>query len=175
MSDGRVSNKGRVVKEDYQKFKKINKNQFIAFSGNKDLCEEIANQIPLQNSKYDLQKIAREIFTVMKLIPFGENNSMSFGIGGIGLNGKIEFFTMRSDWAEIKHYNPDNPKEVDCSLFTSDFIDSEVAHKKMRELNYEFDISTTSGCVKAQKKLNDFVASKDSTVNKNTFKLIIKN
>lgn len=177
MSDGQVTKTetGEVLQEDYQKFRKISPNQFIAYTGVKEFCEGLANQIPYKKSAHDLEDITNQIASVTQL-PELKAHKIHFGIGGIDSNGDISFYTIQNQSEPaVNFYKPIKDDDINYAFFESGHLSApEKMETKLIECLKITGYNTPNKCLRAQKLLNDYVADNDSTVNKKTFSITIK-
>lgn len=175
MSDGQVTRDGVVIKDDYPKFKKISPKQFIAYTGVKEYCEEIVNQVPYTPKMYNLADITNQIERVV-IDPNLVKHKLHFGIGGVDVNEDVVFYTVENQKERIVNYfKPKNIDDINYAFFESGHANIQINLSiKLIEYLRTTGFNTPSKCLKAQKLLNDFVASKDETVNNKTFYLSIK-
>lgn len=177
VSDGQVTYEGKVIKEDYKKFRKINNDQFIAYAGAKEICEKFAEHLKFSASqRYDLKLVAEDLFSTIKSITPYERFKTSFIIGGISENNEIEFYTLSN-----------NPLEEKVKSYLSHgdgvsygFLSNEENEDKINLENTlishlsKTGFNTPNKCIRAQKMLNADVEKIDPTVNRRTFELIIR-
>jgi hypothetical protein len=181
MSDGLVTNispnKDVIrLEEDYQKFIRISPKQFIAFTGSKDIFEQIKNETPYKTERYDLKELANIFYKKSRAVPENEGRVM-IGVGGIGQDDCIEFYTLTNSQEDLlKSFKPIND-EISYAFLESSYIDE----KKHSEINIEFikllkknGVNTVNKILRTQKELNMFVEAFDPSVNKRTFELYIK-
>lgn len=175
MTDGQVTRDGNIIQNDYKKFKKISPKQFIAYTGVKEICEGIINQIPYTNNIYDLADITNQIEQVVKDSILIEHK-VHFGIGGLDLEGNIAFYTVENQKDRIvNYYKPISIEDITYAFFESGHITQNVdLVEKLVDYFRITGCNTPNKCLKAQKMLNDYISSLDDTVNKHTFSLTIK-
>ncbi|AXC53664.1 hypothetical protein ABEX91_11155 [Bacillus subtilis] len=176
MSDGRVTSDGEIVQEDYKKFIHLNKDMFFAFAGQKEPCEFIAQWAKEYCKNYGLEKMA------LSINDFVINNKLDkfkvlAGFGGVD-SKRIKFFTYNSLEKTTEKYIPEGDKLENTHyafLHNSNDEDNDFKLEEILAYNInKYGFNTPNKCLKAQKDLNDIVASKSFGVNKVTFDLTIK-
>jgi hypothetical protein len=174
VSDGQVTLDGEILESHYKKFKRISKDQFIAYTGSKEICEElIKHLVYLQDKKYNLQLIADELYSVVKEIPFKPLKAL-LAVGGINDIGNVQFYTFSNiPNAEFLTFQPKND-EISYAFLSSEHVDDEELENDLIQYLSKTGFNTPNKCLKAQKMLNAYVETIDETVNKNTFELAIK-
>jgi len=102
MSDGRVSKANTILKEDYKKLFRFNKNICIGFTGSQDLCESILNELSsIINEEIKLEQICD--FLINSAIEKKNNIFIadifkcSFLIGGISDTNEIIIYRFNSE------------------------------------------------------------------------------
>lgn len=176
VSDGLVKDTttGKELDQRYQKFNRISDNQFVAFAGNQGVADALKEAIPFINKPRDLISTSEIIHNrLLEVIPV-EKARMSVVIGGVSPSGNIEFHSFTNDVGQkIKSYYPTSDGVL-CSFLQS----SEISELDLSPIFINFlgetGLNTSNKVLKAQKKLNNYVAERDSTVNKVTFELVIK-
>ncbi|GIN86986.1 hypothetical protein J6TS2_33720 [Heyndrickxia sporothermodurans] len=174
MSDGQVTQEGEVIRNDYQKFKKISPHQFIAYTGAKEICEQIVNQVPFTNNNYHLFNIAKQIESVINESKF-DNFRLFFAVGGIEIDGNITSFTIEHGSSRnFKELVPKDKDDICYAFLNSEVLDSINLEEKLILFFRRTGFNKPEECLQTQKLLNDFVEGLDSTVNNKTFSLTIK-
>ena len=176
VSDGLIKNMetGEEVGQRYQKFAKISDNQFVAFTGNHGLAEAIKVTLPFDTRGYDLEGVSKLIHKrLLDDIPI-EKAKMAVAIGGVNQDNNIEFHSFIND--PTKKFNSFQPKDDKLSY---SFLESPEMEGFDLEILFKEYISTIghntpSKILRVQKRLNDFVAANDSSVNRITFNLMIR-
>lgn len=176
MSDGRVKKvgSGEIIQEDYQKFIRVqNDKAFIAFAGIKELCEAIAINIKKtieEGMSFDkIQKILK--LTITQIIP--SELTVMFAFGGLNHSNEIEFYSYNSKYKKELHFKPVDDQIAYAFLNNSSASEDEFNNKFINILR-ETGFSSPSSTIQAQKLLNEFVVTKDNTVNNKTFRMSIK-
>lgn len=171
MSDGQVTGEnGKTLQKDYKKFKKISRQQIIAFAGAKSICEQIVEQVPYTKGVYNLSDIAQQIWSVIKEERFNAFN-LFFGIAGVDVDDKVSLFLVNNKTG-LSSTRPNANSDVSyITLNPSEIVN---VSERISIILSETGFNTPTKCLKAQKKLNDFIADNDPQVNKYTFDLTIK-
>ncbi|WP_337034833.1 hypothetical protein [Paenibacillus illinoisensis] len=175
MSDGRVMGiNGTPIEENYQKFLKVGDSSFIAYAGDRAFCEMLSRDIQgmVESKSYDTAiQVLEQIF---KKADFGER-SVLMGIGGLNSSGNIEFFTISSKNYVIQKqkYYPENDT-VSYAFLNNTKMGHEEFQEKLIELLRETGYGAPSQTIQAQRLLNNFIAELDNSVNKSTFRFVIK-
>ncbi|MBJ7887987.1 hypothetical protein ABC970_12815 [Bacillus licheniformis] len=176
MTDGRVTSDGKIVQEDYKKFIHLNKDMFFAFAGEKEPCEFIAQWAKEYCKNYGLEKMA------LSINDFVLNNKLDrfkvlTSFGGVDSN-RIKLYTYCTIEKTTEQYIPEGDKlenTLYAFLYNSSAEDNDFKLKEILGHNLnKYGFNTPNKCLKAQKDLNDIVASKSFGVNKVTFDLTIK-
>jgi hypothetical protein len=169
MTDGRVSwSSAEVDQENFKKFKKVSNDQFIAFSGHKELCENVVNQIEYTHLCYNLYDLSTLIYDAINGDGYHKQFHLFFVIGGIDVNNEISLYVIDNH----KNFLLFKPTDENDLKYT--FTNHPQLDQKFNELLDETGSDTAMDCIKAQKLLNDIVANIDDTVNTNTFELSIE-
>jgi len=174
MTDGRVSfAKQLILKEDYKKFKKISKKQFIAFTGNQEYCERIVSLFDYKNAQYNLKEISYQIHEIINQAPY-VNFHVNLAIGGLNEDNEFVVYhvqnTLKQSIKELKT----KKNKISYGFLNSEYVEKNInTEQKLVEYLRNTGFNTPNKCLKAQKLLNDYIASKDSSVNRNTFTLKI--
>ncbi|MNW37055.1 hypothetical protein D3C74_140860 [compost metagenome] len=174
MSDGRVSGLEYEI-EDFQKFVCSNDGKsFVAFSGDRTGCEIISQEV-LKSFQLGIpyKTISKELIEFIDR-NFGYNVVIKIAFGGIGEHGEIEVYNYDYPSKEETYFHP-SEREIDyiflCNVPKT--LRPEVANK-FGELLNETGKDSPSSIIQAQKLLNNYVSSFDNTVNKKTFRAVIK-
>ncbi|MEK3821355.1 hypothetical protein MKY20_19980 [Cytobacillus sp. FSL W8-0315] len=175
MSDGQVTNhEGQPIQSDFQKFKQISPHQFIAFAGAKEICEQFINQVEYTAGSYNLNDIANQINQIANEERFNQFR-LFFAIGGIELDGDITLYVVEHGGTrDFRVQRPINEDDINYAFLNSEMIDRVNMNEKLIECLRITGFETPEECLYSQKLLNDFVESIDSTVNNQTFTLIIR-
>ncbi|WP_239613888.1 hypothetical protein [Cohnella mopanensis] len=179
MSDGQVTNLDGVtiIQEDFQKFTSLMDGRaFIAFAGTKDLCEMIIRDTQLKDRNFSAWKdLFLLVFKALNLTELHKthNYKVMLAFGGINESDEIEVYSISSIDKNILHQKPKGDN-TDYSFLNNTSHSNEFWEKKLIELFRETGYNTPSELVSAQKLLNNFVADNENSVNKKTFKLVIK-
>jgi hypothetical protein len=168
MTDGRVTwTNGEVIQENVKKYKKVSNDQFIAFSGHKELCVNVVNQIEYTELCYNLRDLSTLIFESINKDSFKQFN-LFFAIGGVDINNEILFYVV-DNHKGFYLYKPTDENDIKYT-FTN--------HTELQAMFEQFlgltGSDSAGSCLEAQKLLNDYVAGIDSTVNATNFDLAIE-
>ncbi|MFW5437105.1 hypothetical protein [Paenibacillus apiarius] len=176
MSDGRVKNMetGEILEEDYVKFHKSSDGkQFVAYAGNKQLCEILSKKI-LQyledGCEYDNLIL---ILNTTIYDTFKDQFGVMFAFGGINKDKQIEVYAYGNKKQGVLKFKPENGNLAYTFLFHGKISDGEL-DEKFDGLIKEIGRDTPSKIIQSQKLLNSYVSEQDDTVNNNTFRMIIK-
>lgn len=176
MSDGLIKDieTDKDLGKRYQKFTKICNNQFVAFAGNHGVAEALRKAIPFIKRPRDLLQTSEVIHKrLLEEIP-SDKAKMSVVIGGVNLEGNIEYHYFTNDIGS--DINSNYPKED--GLLCAFLQGPETSHIDLEpvliDILRQTGINTPNKILKAQKRLNDYVEERDSTVNKVTFELSIR-
>ncbi|MCY8310016.1 hypothetical protein [Bacillus vallismortis] len=175
MTDGRVTSEGEAIQEDYKKFIQLNKDMFFAFAGSKEPCEFVARWAKDYFKQYGLNKLASAING------FVLNNNLNkykilAGFGGVD-SKRVKLFTYSSLENKLNEFIPEGYHDIkyaflyNSSTENNDLNLTEILTNGLRKHGF----NTSNKCLKAQKELNEMVASKEFGVNNITFDLTIKN
>ncbi|QWG75813.1 hypothetical protein EXW50_28070 (plasmid) [Bacillus mycoides] len=187
MSDGRVNHEGSILREDYQKFAVLEGGTaFVTITGTRAQGERAIEvmkksyneEIPLAGLAIGLQTIlSRDIsHSVHPQI------KLNMALGGIS-DGRLEVYTLSNEYESPKDVKMYSPKKGDMSFITfeADEVTKQNVNLTESFLGYlrQTGIRTLEEVnpkhfLQAQKQLNDFVASFDSSVNTNTFELVVE-
>lgn len=187
MSDGRVNHEGAVLQEDYQKFVVLGEGEaFVTITGTRANGEQA---IEIVKEWYDkgtsLAELAIGLQTILSRdIPHSVHThiKLNMAIGGLS-DGCTEVYTLSNEYESPKDVKKYSPKKGDMSLIT---FDPDEVTKQRVNLTESFlgylrqtgirtlEEVNPSQFLQAQKQLNDFVASFDSSVNTNTFELVVE-
>lgn len=175
VSDGQVTRDSEVIQNSYKKFTKISNKQFVAYTGIKEICEALVNEIEYKgNELHDLNHIAMELNEKIKVFPY-DTLTVMFIVGGIDETGNIEFHTLNNDPSEkLRSFYPVND-DLNYGFLSNGKLEGKInltvnliEHFKTTGFN------TPNKCIRAQKLLNSDVEKIDETVNNVTFDLTIK-
>lgn len=176
MSDGKVTGvNGNPDLESYKKFKKISNKQFIAFTGSKEPCEEIIKNVKyINNRKYNLREISLQIQSVIK----GQNFNIQMAVGGIDLDNNLRVYVISSIGGITDILESQSHGNLKYKFLTSGQIVREYTPQQLDvKFNKYFDElggkDTSRSLFKVQKRLNNYIADIDKTVNKKIFRLTI--
>jgi hypothetical protein len=179
MSDGLVTGPDRktIVQEDYQKFiPLLDSRAYVAYTGTKDLCERILGNLQFVNRNFKgWREVFHEIFVDWSLSEFLNESGFVFQLsfGGLNEENEIECFSINAKNNEELHYVPKGDDFAMMFLTNTSFEDN-FWQPKMSEFLVGMDINVPSNIVSAQKQLNNYIADRDATVNKKTFRMVIK-
>jgi hypothetical protein len=175
MSDGQVTApNGNAIKNDYQKYKLISPKQFIAFAGAKEICEQITNQVEYFEGMYNLQVLANQINAIINEDRFDQFRLL-FALGGIEVDGRITIYVVEHGRERnLRVKKPNNEDDINYAFLNSEQID--LIDMKQLLINFfrSTGFNTPEEGLKTQKLLNKVVEQIDSTVNKQTYSLIIR-
>ncbi|RFA36236.1 hypothetical protein CAI16_05460 [Virgibacillus dokdonensis] len=172
VADGRVVQDGNSIQENYRKFKQIGLKQFVAFAGAKQICEAVMDQINVEIEKmYELSKVAKEIHSAIYGKSELEGINILFVVGGVNINGCIEFYTINRVDEEIRKYKPETPTDRSYAFLHNGMIDEGIVGEKFEETYSKYGVTSLSKCQRVQEELNNKIADLDESVNKITFKL----
>ena len=174
MSDGRVSGLDILV-EDYQKFVlSTDKNFFIAYAGDRTLCEIVANKIlESYNVKMPFDTIKEQMIGCAQR-NFDDQTNIMLSFGGVNYNGQIEVIGCDLKTKECLYYRPVGDKI--SYLFHSNLPPSmkEEMGDRFVETLRETGTDSPTSIIQAQKLLNNHVSTIDDSVNRKTFRACIK-
>jgi hypothetical protein len=175
MSDGRVTGSDhKIIDEEYQKYMCDN-NSFIAYAGTLEACEMVVrdiNELVFIDKDYSgAINVLLEVFKQVKLEEKGMKVMMA--LGGLNKNGEIGFYTVDSIKKESQAYIPKDDDIAYSFLNNTDHDDTDLK-SKFREILKETGFDTPSKSIQAQRLMNNFVADRDISVNKKTFRAVIK-
>lgn len=182
MSDGRVNNEGEILQEDYNKIRELgNGSAFITITGNRDLGDRAIKVMEQHyNEEIPLTGLAIGLQTVLtRDIPYPDNPLLNMAIGGLS-EGRLEVFTLSNRYTatnEVVRYSPEN-EDIDFIKFESPELNGQhnLTEKFKGFLsNTNPSIPLKTRVKQAQRRLNNFVANNDNSVNTRTFHLLIKN
>ncbi|PGW31249.1 hypothetical protein COE04_26230 [Bacillus cereus] len=176
VTDGRVTYEGKIIKEDYQKFRMIGDNIVVAFAGDRAAAEGIWNMLIKERvMKQEFFITANDIKNELNNNPKLKRYKLIWLLGGINQKGQIEFVIVSTEEDEVKRFVPE---ETDSNLVTyyifnlkdQSIISPERLHKKFL---YFLD-RENQNIGNAQLRLNNYVAKLDYTVNKNIYQALIE-
>ncbi|WP_242280971.1 hypothetical protein [Bacillus cereus group sp. BfR-BA-01347] len=169
MTDGRVTDGEKILQEDYPKYRMIGENIIVAFTGDRAACEWIfyvLNQEVVM--KQDFMITARDIKELLNHHPKLKGCDVRWIIGGINPQNEIECITISTEEKEpIRHEVP-SEKVLAVYAYAFDADQKELGEKFAEFIKQEGELAS------AQQLLNDYVADKDFTVNKNTYHVLIR-
>lgn len=187
MSDGRVNHDGAILQEDYQKFVVLGSGEaFVTITGSRAHGEQA---IKFVQESYDKEKplagLAIGLQTILcRDIPHSVHThiKLNMAIGGLS-EGCMEVYTLSNEYESIQDVKRYSPTIGDMNLIF--FSPDEVTKQKVnltesfKEYLQKTGILTPQEIypnhfLQAQKQLNNFVASFDSSVNTNTFELVVR-
>ncbi|MGG4481215.1 hypothetical protein [Paenibacillus illinoisensis] len=172
VADGRATNTivGKIDSEYEQKIHKIGENVFYSNTGFVDPSVEFILNSNLKNSivtngvlsdESDIRSWYEEVKVLIK-----KNLFFEIRFGGLSVNNKFEVYLINSVENDIQKLNY-KKGTIAYSLASSDNLMKKISEeyfvKKYTELRVE-NLSIVRGI---QESLNDYVAEKDETVNKN--------
>nr|WP_186322848.1 hypothetical protein [Paenibacillus xylanexedens] len=173
MSDGRIMGiNSTPIEENYQKFSMIGDSSFIAYAGDRAFCEMLSRDIQsiVESKSYNIAiQVLEQTF---KKVGLGER-SVLMGIGGLNSSGKIEFYTINSKNCAIQKYYPENDT-VSYAFLNNTKLGHEDFQNKLVELLRETGYQAPSQTIQAQRLLNNYIAELDNSVNKSTFRFVVK-
>lgn len=180
MSDGReyikAGSKFITINESYQKFRILSEQNFIAFTGTKELAEKIIRDFGIENKKsINWKKFGSDLISILKQDLYKSNN-LQFTFGGKLLNSRLGFYTTGSTNHTLTLNECITETDIIYSLHTSSnfqkhldinnmFID---CYKRANGLSEIEKIKNT------QHSLNKMVSEVDDTVNNNIFYFLIQ-
>lgn len=176
VTDGRVTNveDRTTLEENYKKYVKISRNQFIGYAGAKETCESVVNQLVYSDtSVYDLKQVSENIFEVICNDERLVNHDLLFVVGGLNPAGRIEFHTINRRENEFKSYNPESKDDFNYAYLYTSKTELDVENK-LHELAGRIGTNSVNKRIRIQKELNNFIADHDNEVNKITFELRIR-
>ncbi|MGE7874801.1 hypothetical protein [Bacillus paramycoides] len=178
VTDGQVTSATdkTILQKNYKKFKKISPNQYIAFAGSKGWCEILLDLLPFKEQGYDLEGIVPEIKEFISKVP-SELGRFLISIGGANENGQLVIYKLSNhEGTDIERFQATGDDVSFTFLHNGSAEErlggdlTEVLIQLIREIGY----NTPNKTIRVQKRLNDFVANVDDSVNKITFDLTIK-
>ncbi|MEK4006480.1 hypothetical protein [Paenibacillus sp. FSL H3-0333] len=175
MSDGRVTGSNdEVVDEEYQKYVSNDKS-FIAFAGTLETCEMVVRDI--KEIVFDNKDYVGAIYVllgVFKQIKLEEKGmKVMMALGGVNKIGEIEFYTVDSIKKEAQTYIPKDDDIAYAFLNNTEHEDVTLKSEFIGILK-ETGFDTPSKSIQAQRLMNNNVADRDKSVNKKTFRAVIK-
>lgn len=170
MSDGRVSNNGVPVDENFRKVERYN-DSFVAFTGTLGNCLKLKKFI-LENLKNGMdysslaELVNKEILKIKE-----EGGQMNISFGGKKSSGDIEFYVFST-----------NKVGYDVHKLFGDRMEFHfLANPALLDTGFDLEgrfachLDESNGSVDvAQQKLNDEVADNDNSVNKKVFNEVIQ-
>lgn len=184
MSDGRVVNMdtGDLVEENFQKYVKVNEKAFVAFSGTKDTGEIIARKIAESIHEGEEfvkihQILVMTIEGMRELIT--DDRPVSIVFGGFNSKGEAEVLSYASKSKQSLHYKPKGDEFATIFLTGAR---SSLTQEEIYNVFEGFMKDTIQGdsnpsptlIIQSQKLMNNYIADRDDTVNKTTFRLVLK-
>lgn len=176
MSDGKVTGiNGESSMNEYKKFKQISQKQFIAFAGDKESSELIVDQVEYTKKNiYNLNDIASQISNVI----ITSKVSVPMAIGGLDIDGLLRVYIVSSPSGKIQKLENNSLDGLSYKFLTSPYIVNTIKQNEMENTFVNFlkntGYNTANECQNAQKRINDFIADLDNSVNKKTFDLTIR-
>jgi hypothetical protein len=177
MSDGRVSHKGQSVAEDYQKFVSFTPYFFIAFAGDKEPSELLLQALKMIGLPDMIEKLGFDmvsLFIQTSILTVAQKGyRVMIAFGGKNPLGEIEFYYLDTANPQTRKMTPKGQDIQYC------FLKSENAQKintdqLLIDTLQITGLDTSIQIADAQKRINDHISDLDTSVNKNTFQLIIE-
>lgn len=167
VSDGRVTAGDDVVEEQYQKFILPTSGSFIAYAGNKQPCELIAKRLLDTGFRTDpLEESARRVFgMIAHLKDLGHKAFVA--LGEVSASG-AEFYACGPNQSVPVFFRPKGD-DVCYSFLSNTHLSDEALEQQFVLGLQRSGVDTSAQCQQAQIELNEWVADRDVTVNKNTF------
>ncbi len=175
VTDGQLTSfkTNKSIQEDFKKFKKISKKQFVACTGNSGIAKTIFDRFNyLDDNFYDLKSNADTLRS--DLLSLSINDAKLLGaIGGKNEKGELVVYTFSNiPDQEVVEYNPKGNEM--STVFLCNSLEIEVEKEFERLYRMKMPNSSLQKLVDTQYELNDIVADLDDTVNKVKFTLMIK-
>jgi len=172
MSDGRVSNNGVSIREDYQKFLLPRPDFFIAFAGQQQPCEAFINDSGLSSSNtFDYHTLAADIHRKLLTPPYC-NYKILLAFGGRTAKGSLEFCTFSTLEPEIQVFSPSS-NQISYAFLNNSEIDDTILQPELVKYLTEIGCDAAEKVKTAQETLNNYVAEIDTSVNTTVFSAII--
>ena len=174
VSDGLVVDliTGEEKEQEFKKFEKISRKQFVAFSGNKGLGEKVVDFLGFESEERDIFLLAKVIREKLIKDIDPKDAFCQVVLGGIEKNSVVLYAFNNHENQKMQPQKPTGDQIGYFFLTSSNHklnLDDEIS--KILETN---DLKTPAKSLKCQKELNNIVAKVDSSVNTMTFNLIIK-
>ncbi|MCG3089142.1 hypothetical protein [Sporosarcina cyprini] len=174
VSDGKVTGRdGETLETDYQKSRKISDKQFIAVTGDRDMADQIFGIATYKEEPYNLLNASIDLRKKLINAMRNQPRVVLVVIGGVNEWGKIVYyyFTSKPEQQMIRGLPGDKHEK---GFLSSDKVNPNKIEEKFDEFIDSVGIKTPHESLEVQRKLNDFVAGIDETVNENKFELIIE-
>ncbi|MGX5574892.1 hypothetical protein ACWKTS_26660 [Bacillus toyonensis] len=178
VSDGQVTNESdkTIIQKDYKKFKKISPNQYIAFAGSKGWCELLLEDLPFKEKGHNLEQIVSGMKESISKLPFELGKSL-LSVGGVNEDEKLVIYKLSNqEDTEIDRVQASGDG-ISYALLYNGSMEERVGRsleKVLLEYIREIGYNTPNKAIRIQRKLNNYIADVDDSVNKITFNLMIK-
>lgn len=178
VTDGQVTSTSdkTILQKNYKKFKKISPNQYIAFAGSKGLCEMLLEFLPFKEQGYVLEQIVPEIKEFISKIP-SQLGRLLISVGGVNEKEQLVIYKLSNhEGTDIEKFQATGDDISFTFLHNGSAEENlggdltEVLIQLIREIGY----NTSNKTIRVQKRLNDYVADVDDSVNKIAFDLTIR-
>lgn len=175
MSDGRVIDRNDcIIDEAYQKFS-CDEKSFIAYAGSREVCEMITRDIRdlvFNDRDYvGATLVLVQVFEQLKLESHGLKVMMA--LGGVNKQEEIELNTVDSIKKETLSFKPKG-SDIDYAFLNNIKNNKVDFQTKLVELLKQTGIDTPSNTIQAQRLLNNYISDLDISVNKKTFRAVVK-
>lgn len=175
MSDGRVIDRNDcIIDEAYQKFS-CDEKSFIAYAGSREVCEMITRDIRdlvFNDRDYvGATLVLVQVFEQLKLESHGLKVMMA--LGGVNKQEEIELNTVDSIKKETLSFKPKGG-DIDYAFLNNIKNNKVDFQTKLVEILKQTGIDTPSNIIQAQRLLNNYISDMDISVNKKTFRAVVK-
>ena len=168
-SDGRASRRGEeIIDEQYKKFRLPNPNCFVAYTGNKEASELFLKVSTL----YDLyvrnySELVERVQSLLINHPFSRFKIL-LAFGGVTPDNIIEFYSMSTLQPNILHFKPRGSDISYAFLNNSSITEPELKTIFLKHLQIN-GVNSPDQIRKTQIEINNIIADRDFSVNKNVF------
>jgi len=168
-SDGRAIRKEQeIIDEQYKKFRLPNPNCFIAYTGNKEASELFLKVSTLYDLYVrDYSKLAVRVQSILLNPPFSRFKIL-LAFGGINPDNIIEFYSMSTLQPNILHFKPDG-SDISYAFLNNSSIEEPELKKILLKYLQIHGVNLPDQISKTQIEINNIIADRDFSVNKNVF------
>ncbi|MGH0587130.1 hypothetical protein ACQVQY_13695 [Bacillus mycoides] len=176
VTDGRVTYEEKVLQEDYQKFRMIGDDIVVAFAGHRAAAEGIFNMLIQERvMKQDFFITASDVKNELNNNPIFKGYKLMWLLGGINRKGQIEFVTVSTEEDGPKQFIPEESDSKLMTYYIFNLRDQTIiSPEKLNEKFLYFLEREDWNVGNAQRRLNNYVAKLDYSVNKNVYQALIE-